>query len=221
MSRRSAIFSAAFLLFCPPIPAAETGSWLKIEPTGKIRRPFAWEAVRAGADMARFSVHTMKSGGAQGFSMGLAGLALTAPVAVLAVPLDLVASPFRRRHFVRYQLRARIVGETGSPAAGVEIVSETAGFRKTIDDDPGHRVFRSTAAATTDADGWFELGGNAFFGPNRDFSVALSLKEPPQPLGKLNFERRRGKVGIEGDIPLSGRYRLLLEVPAESETGDE
>lgn len=171
--------------------------------------------------MARFSVHTMKEGGPQGFSLGLAGLALTAPVAVLAVPLDLVAGPFRRRHFVRYQLRARLVGETGSPLPGAEVLAKTAGHRKTIDDSAGQPIFQSTAAATSDADGWFELSGDAFFGPNREFSLTLSLKEPPQPLGKLAFERRRGKVGIEGDIPLSGKYRMVLDLPSEAETGDD
>lgn len=216
MSRLTAVLLAVLLLpSAGPASAAETGSWVKIEPTGRARRPFAWEAVRAGADMARFSVQSMRDGGTPGFTLGLAGLALTAPVAVFSVPLDLVAGPFRKRHFFRYALRARIVGETGSPLPDAAIVGEALAHRKSLDDTPRHLVFRNAVAATADGDGWFELSGDAYFGPNRDFTLTLSIKEPVQPLGKLTFERRRGKVGIEGDIPLSGRYRLVLELPAE------
>lgn len=201
----------AALLLAPAIAAA-AGGGVTVEELRRRRRPFAWEAARACADYVRVSARGMVDAGPEGVVTGLAGVLLSAPMALLAPAVDLAAWPFRRRVFVRYTLNARLVDETGGPVRQTPVLAEAVGWRATMGDLAGYEVFRGTRAARTDEDGWFELSGDGFFGPNQRILLRLWAGQPAHWVQALCLSRRRGRIRAVAEELPSGPLRLMPEL---------
>lgn len=203
------LLAAALLAFSA---GAEARGGIEVEEIRRQRRAFAWEAVRAGADYVRVSARGMVDGGPEGVVTGLAGVLISAPMTLLSPLVDLAAWPFRRRVFVRYRIEARLVDETGGPARETAVLAEAVGWRQTMGDLAGYAVFRSTRSALTDADGWFELSGEGFLGPNQRILLRLGAGQPVRLVRAFSLARRRGRIrAVAEDIP-SAPLRVMPEL---------
>lgn len=209
---RAAALALAGLLAAAPLRAAVT-----VKETGRVRRPFSWQTTRLSADFVRFSAGSFKGGGAEGIVIGALGLVFTVPMIVLSPPVDLIAAPFRKRRFIRWEIESRVIDEVGGPLREVPVQAHAAGLRVTVQDRHGYEVFRSSFAATTDADGRFTISGTGFFGPNKEILVRVSAGSPPVPVSTVRFKRKGGEFRAESaDDSIAGRYRLDPPFPSEA-----
>lgn len=202
----------ALLLAASPARAA-----VAVKETGRVRRPFSWQTTRLSADFVKFSAASMKGGGVEGAVTGLLGLVLTVPMLLLSPPADLVAAPFRKRRFVRWEIDSRVIDEVGGPVGEAPILAQSVGLRQTIEDRKSYELYRSSSVARTDPDGRFTVSGTGYFGPNRDILVRVSVGEPPRPVSTLRLTLKRGKARAErADDSIAGRYRLDPPFPDEA-----
>ncbi|HAM36557.1 MAG TPA: hypothetical protein DEB40_01080 [Elusimicrobia bacterium] len=137
------------------------------------------------------------------FLMGLGGMIVMVPLAVLSVPADLVAAPFRQECAFEFKVGGALVGWAGQPAGqgelsavgrslvwpGVEGVSE-----------PVYRMSRSTT--NTDADGKFEIALSVWIGRTRTLELRWAVNSLPS--GAMSLRKNGGVFILEEPEPAFG-----------------
>ena len=125
------------------------------------------------------------------FAIGVAALIIMAPLAMLAVPADLLAAPFRRECGFEFHAQGRIVGWAGAAAGPADLVIDgrslvSPGLEEV--EAPVYVLTRSSAAA--DAQGRFEISVPGRVGRGRDFEVHWLVDK--LPAGTM-YLRKRGR----------------------------
>lgn len=204
------------LLLLVVLAASPLRAAVEVKETGRVRRPFSWQTTKLSADFVRFSADSLKNGGPEGIMVGLLGFVFTVPMTLLSPPVDLIAAPFRKRRFIRWEIDARVIDEVGGPLRETSVRADCAGLRVTVEGRQGYEVFRSSISATTDGEGRFSISGTGYFGPNKDVLVRVSAGSPLIPVSTVRFRRKGRRIVVESaDDSIAGRYRLDPPFPSE------
>jgi len=144
------------------------------------------------------------------FVMGLFGMILMAPLAVLSVPGDLAAAPFRRECGFQLDAQASLVGWAGQQAGGAQVVAQGSNLLVPGVEGisrPAYYVVSSTAAA--DEQGRFSISIAGRVGRSKDFDVAWMVKGLPS--GSLNVHKSGGGFVLSEPEPEFGSGIHIME----------
>jgi len=123
------------------------------------------------------------------FAIGLFGMILMVPVAVLAVPGDLLAAPWRRECDFELRTQGKLVGWAGLKASEAAIAAEGRSLVTPGSEDVAEPVYRlSRSSTTTDAQGRFSLAVPGRVGRSSTFLLGWTVDS--RPSGVMSLEQR-------------------------------
>jgi len=137
------------------------------------------------------------------FALGLFGMVIMAPLAVLSAPADLVAAPFRRDCGFQLDAQASLVGWAGARAGGAEVVARGSNLAAPgVEGASKPLYYVVTATAAADEQGRFSISIPGRVGRSSDFDVAWLVKGLPS--GTLNVHKGVGVFVLSEPEPEFG-----------------
>ena len=176
------------------------------------RRPFRMEWTRGvGRRYGRTAVEGFaRSPDLRTVSLGICAMVLMAPLAVLEVPADLLAAPWRRECDFDLQVEGRLAGWAGSPVAGGERLSvQGRGLLEPgVEDYLPPRYQFSSGTAAADEAGRFSVSLPGRVGRSPAFDLRWLVEG--RPSGTMTLRQSGGRFRLSEPEPEFGSSDAVM-----------
>jgi hypothetical protein len=142
-------------------------------------------------------------------ALGVFAMVLMAPLAVLAVPADLAASPWRRECDFELRVEGRLAGWAGSPVGGERLAVQGRGLVDPgLDEYLAPRYLVSAATATVAEGGGFALSLPGRVGRSPAFELRWLVEG--RSSGLMTLRKRGGRFRLSEPEPEFGASDLTM-----------
>jgi hypothetical protein len=211
--------AAALLLWALPARAALPVSDVHVAVSSAAvaglscrRRPFSLEYSGVVADAYRFlAANSFASDpDPRTLAVGIFSMVLMIPMAVLALPADLLAAPLRRECSFEFRARGTLVRWAGGPVPFSPVALEARNLLSA--DDGGRtrpRYFVAASSAASNEGGEFALSVDGRCGRSSDLELAWKVRGLPS--GTLRLSRRGSRFVLIEEEPEFGSSFETME----------
>ena len=153
------------------------------------RRPFRMENTRATVEYFPYFSRNMFTSGLdlRPLVMGLFSSILLVPLTLAAVPIDLVAAPFRRDCVFSARIHGSLAQWAGGKVPGMELSAEASNLkRKGVEGIREPEIFSTRSAVLSDAEGRFSIPLSGEIGRYKALDIVWKVGGRPAGMARLS-----------------------------------